>query len=90
MGIFYIGGQVEVALPWSIKDVDTLTAVADGEMDTWTAVADGEMACELHEYGGNTTPGQHWACYRSFNYVEKEAKKSAREADRPLDAVHDT
>ena len=26
MGIFYIGGIVEVSLPWRLEDIDTLTA----------------------------------------------------------------
>ena len=81
MGIFYIGGNVKVDMPWSLKNMNILTAVADDEMDvTLTAVADGEVADgELHEYDGETTPGQPWQCYRSVKFVEKDAGKNLRE-----------
>ena len=33
MGIFYIGGIVEVSLPWSLVDIDKLTAVAEDDSE---------------------------------------------------------
>ena len=85
MGIFYIGGDVKVDMPWSLKNMDILTAVADDEMEvTLTAVADGEVADGeearvLHEYDGDTTPGQPWHCYRSVKFEAKPDKKNLRE-----------
>ena len=53
-GIFYIGGNVEVALPWSLENIDELTAVAD-DLKSST----------LDVYNGQNHPGQHWAAYRT-------------------------
>ena len=53
MGIFYIGGTVEVTPSYGLKAVVDLTAVADSDDS------------DLHIYEGENTPGKHWSCYRS-------------------------
>ena len=68
-GIFYIGGSVEVILPWSLKAVDILTAVAD---------KNGRKVQEeggLDVYETSKHPGQHWSCYRSIAYTETQEQK---------------
>jgi len=59
-GIFYIGGSVQVSMPWELKDIGILTAVADEiEQDC----ADNDQ--HLDTYGGQNWPGQPWKCYRT-------------------------
>jgi len=41
MGIFYIGGTVEVSLPWRLEDLDKLIAVAEDDFDS-TRTSDSE------------------------------------------------
>ncbi len=53
-GIFYIGGTVEVALPWSLARIGELTAVADDLKSS-----------SLDVYHGQNHPGQHWSAYRT-------------------------
>ena len=73
IGIFYIGGQVQVSLPWGIDDIDDLTAVADILKDS-----------ELDEYEGQNHPGQHWRAYRSIKHKEKDTDKDLSQRLRNL------
>ena len=73
-GIFYIGGNVKVSLPWSLEHIDVLTAVA-GDMDQMSQT---EQGLALDVYEGQNLPGQHWACYRSTSFNEKEDQKNLR------------
>ena len=75
-GIFYIGGNVDVTLPWSIADVPVLTAVA-GEIRKVVQEAGKDP---LHEHGGTNHPGQHWQWYRSKK--EKETLEDKNLHDR--------
>ena len=49
-GIFYIGGDVNVTLPWNLSHLDTIEAAVAGNTD-------------LDVYEGNNPPGQNWSCY---------------------------
>ena len=66
-GIFYIGGMVQVSLPWNLAHIDTLTAVGE-ELETTT----------LDVYGGQNHPGQHWSAFRSKKFKEADADKCLR------------
>jgi len=61
-GIFYIGGKVQVSMPWSLTMIEALTAVAGDD--------------ELHVYHSQNAPGQDWNCYRSKKYREKATDKN--------------
>ena len=67
-GIFYIGGDVEVTLPWSLDDIDELTAVADDLKKS-----------KLDVYYEQNHPGQHWSAYR-----RRIEKKNEPEGERDL------
>ena len=68
-GIFYIGGSVQSVLLWQMKDMSTLTAVADTD-------AHDLMRDQLDEYDGLCAPGQHWQCYRSVKFVETDKDRN--------------
>ena len=71
-GIFYIGGNVQVSVCWSLQHIDVLTAVADA-MDQKYA----DAQCEpLDVYHGQNTPGHHWARYRSTSCRERKDDKN--------------
>lgn len=70
-GIFYIGGAVQVTMPWSLKQIDILTAVAD---DVERLCAEANL--ELDVYSGTNHPGQHWAAYRSRALKEAPHEKN--------------
>ena len=63
-GIFYIGGSVEVTLPWNLKHIDDLTAVAGNDGST-----------NLDKYDGPNVPGQPWDSYRSKKSMRKRKTK---------------
>ena len=64
-GIFYIGGNIQATLNWSLGKLVDLTAVADQMQDS-----------KLDVYSGQNHPGQHWSCYRSSAFKEAEADKN--------------
>ena len=66
-GIWYIGGQVEIRMPWMLQHVDILAAT-EGE-------------CEhLDTYRCNNPPGQAWHSYRSAeNNKHKPELKDLRQ-----------
>ena len=72
-GIFYIGGKVDANPTWSLRDLPTLTAVADD--------VPGEKSLDLYE--GPNYPGQPWGCYHCISKKESESVKdlSARICD---------
>ena len=70
--IFYIGGSVQVSMPWSLWQVDHLTAVAE-EIQAKTA------EWPLDEYGGLNHPGQHWGAYRSKAIKESDQDKNLKQ-----------
>ena len=65
-GIFYIGGNVQVTLTWSLGDLPELTAAVAGPI---------ESKKDLHVFNGSNYPGQHWSCYREKRYKETDADK---------------
>ena len=67
-GIFFIGGNVQVKLHWDLSHLEVLTAVAD----------DLHEDCGLDRYGGGSTPGQPWQCYRSIGEKESVEEKNLR------------
>ena len=67
-GIFYIGGNVQVSLPWSLENIVELTAFAD-HLESST----------LDVYSGQNHPGQHWAAYRSKKLKERDDEKCLKE-----------
>ena len=67
--IFYIGGFVEVRLPWDFSDVDFLTAVRG----TPQSRSDDKR---LDEYEGTNCPGQPWSCYRRTAHRETDSMKN--------------
>ena len=84
MGIFYIGGIVQVSLPWRLEDIDKLTAVAeDDSEEPWAPPFD--------IFEGTNCPGQHWACYRSQKENELPSDKNLwhRMVDLIFDPVDD-
>ena len=62
-GIFYIGGEVEVRMPWSLDHFTLLTAVAGTDCEA-----------DLDEYSGQNRPGQPWHCYRSRTKDDKPGR----------------
>jgi hypothetical protein len=74
-GIFYIGGSVQVSMPWCLNELDILLATRD-EIERITA--SGECP-PLDLYRGFNTPGMHWACYRSFSIKQPEEDKDLRQ-----------
>ena len=73
-GIFYIGGDVQVCLPWSLKHIDVLTAVA-GDMGQ---MSQNEQGLALDVYEGTNVPGQHWSAYRFKSGIEREDHKNLK------------
>ena len=70
-GIFYIGGDVQASVCWSLQHIDVLTAVAD-DMEQRSA----DAQCKpLDVYHGTNHPGQHWGCYRSAPFQERHDEK---------------
>jgi hypothetical protein len=67
-GIFYIGGNVQVSLPWSLENIVELTAFAD-HLESST----------LDVYNGQNHSGQHWAAYRSKKLKERDDEKCLKE-----------
>lgn len=59
--IFYIGGDVQVKMPWNIFHLDILSAVA--EDIEW--IGEGREVEQLHRYNGNSYPSKLWHCCRS-------------------------
>ena len=66
--IFYVGGTVKVRLVWGFGRIHELTAVAEHLRHS-----------KLHEYTGQNTPGQHWACYRHTHHNEADDEKDLTE-----------
>lgn len=64
-GIFYIGNKVQNNPTWSLRDLPTLTAVADD--------VPGENSLDLYE--GSNYPGQPWGCYHCISKKESERVK---------------
>ena len=75
MGIFYLGGRVEVKMPWNHRHVQILAAV------TGTRSGANE---NLDVYGGANVPGQPWHCYRSKAFNEKPSDKDLEARLRDL------
>jgi len=71
--IFYIGGNVQSQLQWSLQHLNTLTAVAD--------TSNKDVFEQFDVYEGKNPPGQTWDCYRTpvAPYVQKDL--SARLVD---------
>ena len=66
-GIFYIGGNVQVTLTWSLGDLQELTAVVAGPI---------ESKKDLHVFEGSNHPGQPWGCYKEKKEREKDFEKN--------------
>ncbi len=84
-GIFYLGGTVEVSMPWSVDEIDVLTAVAEDEGSAPLEEADNPCTsisiCPpmLDQYRGQNHPGQHWGCYRSKSFHETNQDRNLRQ-----------
>ena len=70
-GIFYIGGCVDVSMPWMLKDVHILTEIAAAIDQKCTQY--GQKP--LHEYESKNAPGQPWKCYRFRTDTKKKPDK---------------
>ena len=68
-GIFYIGGNVQVTLTWSLGDLRELTAAVAGPI---------ESKKDLHVFHGLNHPGQHWSCYKEKKNKERNEDKDLR------------
>ena len=80
-GIFCIGGWVQVSTPWSLNEIDILTAVA-GDIEALCS----ERGCPaLDWHSGANTPGQHWSAYRSRALTESQAETKLE--DRLVDLL---
>ena len=75
MGIFYLGGQVEVKMHWNLGHVEILSAVTD---------ARNGANQNLDVYAGQNVPGQPWHCYRSKAYNEPACNKDLEARLRDL------
>jgi len=64
--MFYIGGDAEVQVLYSMKDYN-MAAVAGDDYQ--------ELRDTLDRYEGQNTPGKHWACYHSRKKKEAENTK---------------
>ena len=76
MGIFYLGGEVEVKMPWNLGHVEILSAVTDARH--------GAALANLDVYAGQNVPGQPWHCYRSKAYNEPACNKDLEARLRDL------
>ena len=72
MGACYIGGIVEVSLPWRLAGIDTLTAVAGNDPEE-------PWAPPFDIVEGENCPGQLWQCYRSQKENEPAWNKDLRQ-----------
>jgi len=75
--IFYIGGNLEVRMPYDFREIPRLCAVA-AEVHRKTGDD------PLDEYEGQNHPGQHWSCYRSKGLKETEDEKDLMKRLRDL------
>ena len=75
MGIFYLGGRVEVNMPWNHRHVQILAAVTDARNGANE---------NLDVYAGANVPGQPWHCYRSKAYNENACNKDLEARLRDL------
>jgi hypothetical protein len=91
-GIFYIGGQVQVSMPWSLAEFDVLTAVADEFQEKYRLhlIHNHQQPPPLDTYPGTNVPGQHWQCYRSKGTTAKETLKDKCLEDRLLELLQTT
>ena len=80
-GIFFIGGTVEVRMPWGIEQIEQLLDVSgDADLlvtDTRSRGLD-RQGRPLDVHDGMNTPGQTWICYRGEKYNEKAKDKNLR------------
>ena len=91
-GIFYIGGQVQVSMPWSLAQLDVLTAVADEFQEKYRLhlIHNDQQPPPLDTYPGTNVPGQHWKCYRSKGTTAKETIRDKCLEDRLVELLKST
>jgi len=74
--IFYIGGKVQVRMPWSLQHIDILTAVA---AEVALKCKEREDGMQLDWYEGPNCPGYHGQSYRSRGLNESNDEKDLKQ-----------